>query len=374
MTLPIRICMIGAGRVGKLHSGTLKRHVPGGDVVALVDPWAEVRDATGDEFGIERRFASLADALDAVDFDAVVITTPTPTHRELAVLAAEHGKHVFLEKPMALSLAECDDILRAVSHHGVLLQMGFMRRFDPDFAAAWERIQGGEIGEPMMIKSLTHGPGLPPPWATDLRTSNGNLAEVNSHDLDTVRWLMASNPRRMYVEVANFKGAERGVTSEHFYDNMFATVKFESGALGNISGVCPCDYGYDSRVEIIGKKGIMTIGQLQGEAIVVCTDRERGLVTPIFRRWPDRFRWGYIQELEHFVACIQQQRPPKVTGEDGRWAVAMVLAGTQIDPRRVARFIYKRLWIMSEDRNLTQSSLRAPSTQSSNSSWRSLRT
>ena len=329
MTLPIRICMIGAGRVGKLHSGTLKRHVPGGDVVALVDPWAEVRDATGDEFGIERRFASLADALDAVDFDAVVITTPTPTHRELAVLAAEHGKHVFLEKPMALSLAECDDILRAVSHHGVLLQMGFMRRFDPDFAAAWERIQGGEIGEPMMIKSLTHGPGLPPPWATDLRTSNGNLAEVNSHDLDTVRWLMASNPRRMYVEVANFKGAERGVTSEHFYDNMFATVKFESGALGNISGVCPCDYGYDSRVEIIGKKGIMTIGQMQGEAIVVCTDRERGLVTPIFRRWPDRFRWGYIQELEHFVACIQQQRPPKVTGEDGRWAVAMVLAGTR---------------------------------------------
>ena len=329
MTLPIRICMIGAGRVGKLHSGTLKRHVPGGDVVALVDPWAEVRDATGDEFGIERRFASLADALDAVDFDAVVITTPTPTHRELAVLAAEHGKHVFLEKPMALSLAECDDILRAVSHHGVLLQMGFMRRFDPDFAAAWERIQGGEIGEPMMIKSLTHGPGLPPPWATDLRTSNGNLAEVNSHDLDTVRWLMASNPRRMYVEVANFKGAERGVTSEHFYDNMFATVKFESGALGNISGVCPCDYGYDSRVEIIGKKGIMTIGQMQGEAIVVCTDRERGLVTPVFRRWPDRFRWGYIQELEHFVECIQQQRPPRVTGDDGRWAVAMVLAGTR---------------------------------------------
>ena len=329
MTAPIRICMIGAGRVGKLHSGTLKRHVPGGDVVALVDPWAEVRDATGDEFGIDRRYASLAEALDAVDFDAVVITTPTPTHRELAVLAAERGKHVFLEKPMALSLAECDAILAAVDRHGVLLQMGFMRRFDPDFAAAWERIQGGEIGEPMMIKSLTHGPGLPPPWATDLRTSNGNLAEVNSHDLDAVRWLMASNPRRMYVEVANFKGAERGVTSEHFYDNMFATVKFESGALGNISGVCPCDYGYDSRVEIIGKKGIMTIGQMQGEAIVVCTDRNHGLVTPIFRRWPDRFRWGYIQELEHFVECVQQQRPPKVTGEDGRWAVAMVLAGTK---------------------------------------------
>jgi myo-inositol 2-dehydrogenase/D-chiro-inositol 1-dehydrogenase/scyllo-inositol 2-dehydrogenase (NAD+) len=325
----VRICMIGAGRVGKLHSGTLRRHVPGGDVAALVDPYRPALDATGEQFGIERRYTSLEDALDAAEFDAVVITTPTPTHRDLAVLAAERGKHVFLEKPMALSLAECDDILTAVERHGVLLQMGFMRRFDPDFAAAWERIQGGEIGEPMMIKSLTHGPGLPPPWATDLKTSNGNLAEVNSHDLDTLRWLMASNPRRMYVEVANFKGAERGVTTEHYYDNMFAMVKFESGALGSISGVCPCDYGYDSRVEIIGRKGIMLIGDMKGESVVVCTDRDHGLVTPIFRRWPDRFRWGYIRELEHFVACIQAERPPLVGGQDGRWAVAMVLAGTR---------------------------------------------
>ncbi|MBW7959519.1 MAG: Gfo/Idh/MocA family oxidoreductase [Candidatus Promineofilum sp.] len=329
MKSTVRICMIGAGRVGKLHSGTLKRHLPDGDVVALVDPWQEVRDATGEQFGIDRRYASLEDALTECDFDAVVITTPTPTHRQLAVLAAENGKHVFLEKPMALNLEECDAIIEATERHGVILQMGFMRRFDPDFAAAEERIRGGEIGEPMMIKSLTHGPGLPPPWATDLKTSNGNLAEVNSHDLDSVRWLVGSDPLRMYVEVANFKGDERGVTSEHFYDNMFATVKFKSGALGNISGVCPCDYGYDSRVEIIGKKGIMQIGQMQGEAIVTCIDRDRGLVTPIFRRWPDRFRWGYIQELEHFIECIQTERSPKVTGVDGRWAVAMVLAGTR---------------------------------------------
>ncbi len=325
----VRICMIGAGRVGKLHSGTLRRHVPGGKVVALVDPLRAILDATGDQFEIDRRYASLEEALEAVEFDAVVITTPTPTHRDLAVLAAEQGKHVFLEKPMALTLAECDDILTATAAHGVILQMGFMRRFDPDFAAAWERIQAGEIGEVMIIKSLTHGPGLPPPWATDLKTSNGNLAEVNSHDLDTTRWLSASTPLRMYVEVANFKGAERGVTSEHYYDNMFATVKFESGAMASISGVCPCDYGYDSRVEIVGKKGIMQIGELKGEAVVVCIDRDHGLVTPIFRRWPDRFRWGYIRELEHFVDCVRAERHPIVTGEDGRWAVAMVLAGTK---------------------------------------------
>lgn len=329
MSRPVRICMIGAGRVGKLHSGTLRRHVPGADVVALVDPVEAVRNEAGEQFGIETRYASLAEALDKSEFDAVVITTPTFTHRELAVQAAEGGKHVFLEKPMALNLAECDDIMQAAERNGVALQLGFMRRFDPDFAAAKARIEAGEIGEPMVIKSLTHGPGIPPAWATDLKRSNGNMAEVNSHDMDCTRWLMDSDPVRMYAEVTNFKGAERGVTTENYYDNMLVNVRFASGGLGSISGICPCDYGYDARVEIVGKKGIMQIGQMQGEAVVVCINRDEGLVAPIFRRWPDRFRWGYILEMEHFVDCVVNERSPKVGGVDGRWAVAMVLAGTR---------------------------------------------
>jgi myo-inositol 2-dehydrogenase/D-chiro-inositol 1-dehydrogenase/scyllo-inositol 2-dehydrogenase (NAD+) len=321
--------MLGAGRVGKLHSGSISRYVSGATVTALVDPATDILDETGTEFGIDGRFASLEQALDQAEFDAVVITTPTFTHRELAVLAAENGKHIFLEKPMAMNLEECDDIIKAADKGGLLLQMGFMRRFDPEFAAAAERIQAGEIGEPMMVKSLTHGPGLPPPWARDLKTSNGNLAEVNSHDLDCTRWLLGSNPERLYVEVSNFKGDERGVTAEHFYDTMLATIRFESGALGNISGVCPCDYGYDARVEIIGKKGIMQIGEMKGQAIVACINRDQGLITPIFRRWPERFAWAYIHEMQGFVECIIEEKEPIVGGLDGRWALAGVLAGTK---------------------------------------------
>jgi myo-inositol 2-dehydrogenase/D-chiro-inositol 1-dehydrogenase/scyllo-inositol 2-dehydrogenase (NAD+) len=321
--------MVGAGRVGKLHSGTINQFVPNATVTALVDPAEAMLNETGNEFGIDGRFASLEEAIDKTDFDAVIITTPTFTHRHLAVLAGDHGKHVFLEKPMAMTLAECDEIMAATEQKGLVLQLGFMRRFDPEFVAAAERIQAGEIGEPMVIKSLTHGPGLPPAWANDLKTSNGMLAEVNSHDLDCVRWLMGSNIDRVYVETANFKGDERGATAEHFYDNMLANIKFESGALGNISGVCPCDYGYDARVEIVGKKGIMQIGSMQGMDVVVCIDREQGLVTPIYKRWPERFAWGYIYEIQHFIECIQTGQPAKVSGEDGRWAVAGVLAGTK---------------------------------------------
>ena len=329
MTQVVNVCIVGAGRVGKLHTGTLRRYMPDSDVVALVDTQEGILHQSADEFEIEQRYTSLEQALDKSEFDAVIITTPTFTHKQIAVLAAENRKHVFLEKPMAMDLEECDAIIQACEKHGALLQLGFMRHFDPDFSLAHERIQAGEIGEPMLVKSLTHGPGLPPPWARDLTTSNGNLAEVNSHDLDATRWLMSSNPQRIYVEVANFKGTERGVETENYYDNMIASLKFESGGLGSISGVCPCDYGYDARMEIIGKKGIMIIGDLENNSLTVGIDRDTGLVTPIFRRWPDRFRMAYLNEIEHFIQSIRNDTAPIVTGEDGRWAVAGVLAGTK---------------------------------------------
>jgi len=320
---------VGAGRAAKVHANSLVHHIPGGELSAIVDSSREALNATAELYGLEKRYLSLEDALVANDFDAVVITTPTFTHADLAVRAAKAGKHIFLEKPMALSLEECDAIIAAAHDNGVLLQLGFMRRFDPEFTAAAERIEAGDIGQPMMIKSLTHGPGLPPPWARDLTTSNGMLAEVNSHDWDTVRWLMGSDYERIYVEVANFKGDAHGVKTENFYDNALTSIRFKNGGLGSISGVCPCNYGYDARVEIVGEKGILQIGELKGQALVICTDRDQGLITPIYRTWPQRFEWGYIREMKHFVECVQAGIQPKVGGIDGRWAVAGVLAGTR---------------------------------------------
>ena len=132
------------------------------------------------------------------------------------------------------------------------------------------------------------------------------LAEVNSHDWDCVRWLMGANYERVYTEVANFKGAANQVDTPHYYDNALVNMRFESGGLGSISGICPCGYGYDARVEIVGEQGIMQIGELQGQAVVVCTDRDQGLITPIYRTWPERFAWAYIHEMEHFIECIQR--------------------------------------------------------------------
>jgi scyllo-inositol 2-dehydrogenase (NAD+) len=329
MINPIRVCLVGAGRAGQVHAESLLRSVPEGKLVALVETSAAAREKAGERFGIEARFESLAEAIDSAPFEAVVITTPTFTHRELTVLAAGHGKHILCEKPMALTIGECDEMIAAAERNAVILQIGFMRRFDPDFQAAFARVEAGEIGRPMLIKSLTHGPGLPPAWARDLRTSNGMLAEVNSHDWDTVRWLAGSNPERVFAEVANFKGQKLGVETPHFYDTALVSVRFESGTLAAISGVCPCEYGYDARVEIVGEKGLLQIGDIRGQSVVVCTDRDHGLVTPVFRTWPQRFASAYTGEMKHFLECIRTAAPPRAGGNDGRWAVASVLAATR---------------------------------------------
>jgi myo-inositol 2-dehydrogenase/D-chiro-inositol 1-dehydrogenase/scyllo-inositol 2-dehydrogenase (NAD+) len=327
--MTIKLCLVGGGRAAKVHGNSITRYNPRAEISAVVDSNSQTLKDTSALFGIENAFSSFEEALEKAQFDGVVISTPTFTHADLAVLAANSGKHIFLEKPMALTLEECDEIITAVKNAGVVAQLGFMRRFDPDFLAAEEKIRSGVIGKPMMIKSLTHGPGLPPPWARDLTTSNGNLAEVNSHDWDCVRWLMGSNPDRVYTEVANFKGEALGVKTKNFYDNALVSIRFQSGGLGSISGVCPCDYGYDARAEVIGEKGIMLIGTLDGQALVICNDKEQGLVSPIFKTWPERFKLAYINEMEHFVDCISNGTEPGVGLDDGRWAVACVLAATR---------------------------------------------
>jgi predicted dehydrogenase len=165
MSSPIRVCLVGAGRAGRVHANSLTYHTPGARLTAVVDAAGANRDAAGEDFNVDPqgRFATIEDALTDGEFDAVVITTPTFSHTPLAVAAASAGKHVFLEKPMAFTLEECDEIEAAARKSDVVLQLGFMRRFDPDFAGGGGAHRGRRDRAPMLIKSLTHGPGLPPP-------------------------------------------------------------------------------------------------------------------------------------------------------------------------------------------------------------------
>lgn len=326
----LNVLVVGAGRAGALHAVNLAESTPRARIAGVVDAEAQSARQLADRVGAAYAGAAVEDALGhCVDFDAVVISTPTFTHRELAVTAAAAGKHVFCEKPMALDAAECDAMIAAARDAGVTLQIGFMRRFQPEFVEARRRIDAGDVGEPMVVKSLTRGPGLPPRWAWSLERSNGMLAEVNSHDFDSVRWLAGSEIERVYAEVANRKGASRGVDHADFYDNAVVTLRFASGAVGTIDGTCPADYGYDARVEVLGTEGLLVIGDVRGQALLEVRDRDQGVRQPVHRTWPERFDAGYRAEMRAFVAAALDGTDPMVSGADGRAAVAAVVAANR---------------------------------------------
>ena len=326
-TAPVKLAVIGAGRAGLLHAVNAQRWVGATELACIVDADPVTREKSSAELGVPG-FETFEEAEGRASFDAVVITTPTSTHCDLSLAAAGACKHIFCEKPMALTLEECDRMAAACEKAGVVLQIGFVRRFQPEFVEAKRRVDAGEIGRPMLVKSLTRGPGLPPAWAHDIQRSNGLLAEVNSHDFDSVRWLAGSEIERVYVETANFKGAERGVTAAGFYDNAIVSLRMASGTLGMVDGACPADYGYDARAEILGTEGMILIGDNRSLALLQARSRGSGEIAT-YSSWPERFEPAYREELRHFAEVITNGGKAAVGAADGRAAVAAVLAANR---------------------------------------------
>lgn len=311
-----------------VHAFNFRYRLADVELAAVVDADEALARERADELGVSLVFSSVESALSQADLDAVCIATPTFTHASIAVAAAQAGKHILCEKPMALTLDEADVMIAAARQADVVLQIAFMRRFDPAFRAAREQIEAGAIGDPIMVRTLTRGPGLPPRWACDPATSIGMLAEVNSHDFDTVRWLAGSELSRVYAEAATLKAPQLEEEFPGFYDTVVVNVRLTSGALAVIDGCCPVGYGYDARAEVLGSTGVLFIGELRERALVRCT-REDGVVTKQFTAWARRFEVGYLAEDEHFVNCIRTGEPPEVTGEDGRRALEGALAATR---------------------------------------------
>lgn len=321
------IGLIGAGRAGLIHGRNFSHRVEGAALVALSDPHEPMREAAGAELGLASCYERYEELIEDPKVDAVVIVTPTKFHRDIAIAAAQRGKHILCEKPMAMSPHECAEMIEAAAQAGVVLQIGFMRRFSKPFQEMKRRIDGGEIGDVVSVRSLTHGPSLPRRWMFDLKASNGPLAEVNSHDIDTIRWMTGSEVMEVFALGGNFRSPEARGEFPDFYDNVTLLARFANGMQGTISGAQGVAYGYDSRCEVLGTKGILFSGSLQSLAFTQATSE--GLLSPIVTSWRDLFAEAYLAEDQEFILSIREQRPPKVTGLDGLRAVEVVNAGNE---------------------------------------------
>ena len=322
----IGICVIGAGRAGLIHARSIARHVSQARLVALVDTQRETVETSCRELEVTRYYLDYRQALEDENIDAVAVVTPTVWHKEIAVASAKAGKHVFVEKPMAMNAAECDEMIGAAAENRVKLQVGFMRRFDESFMAAKEQVDLGIIGRVVLVKSLTRGPSIPQQWQYDISASNGTLAEVNSHDIDTLRWLTASEFQELHAIAGNYRCPDAREDYPDFYDNVSLLARFDNNCQGIIDGAVSVGYGYDARVEILGTKGVIFVGRTYQHSTVTCSS-DSGLVRPFVKSWSSLFLDAYRAEEQDFVLSILEDREPRVTGLDGKRAVEVVIAG-----------------------------------------------
>lgn len=320
----LRILLAGAGRAGLVHGGNLVAGTPGGRLVGVADPSSQARERAARDLGIDWTVADPVAAATSEDVDAVVVATPTFAHAEVAIPALRAGKHVLCEKPLAASVEQGRSIAEAAARADGVFLLGFMRRFDPAFVRAAERIAAGDIGRPLLVRSTGRGPGLPPDWAWDPERSQGLIAEVNSHDLDTVRWLSGQE----FVRVHAFgRAAKRPDLRERFpgfVDLVVASFELDQGGLAQVDGACPADYGYDARVEVFGSEGTLLLGSpVRADPLLV--GRDRGQVDPV-RSWRTRFAEAYRAEDGHFVAAARGQEAPRTSAQDGLRALEAAVA------------------------------------------------
>ena len=325
MSASLRCGLIGLGRAGRIHAGNLAQRIPGAELTAVCDLDAQAVEDFAGEFDVAHRFTDYRAAVTDPSVDAVVIVTPTFLHCEMAVAAAEAGRHIFLEKPMALSVAECRQIIAAADRAGVRLQIGFMRRFDAGFRRAKALLESGEFGRVLLVKSTGRGPGGPGPWMYDLSQSNGIVAEVNSHDLDSLFWFTGARLKRVYAEAHNFKCPDARDSHPDFYDNVLAQFRFHDDTLGVVDGACPAHYGYDARVEILCERGVIFVGSAREHGVTHITV-DGQVCGEAVASWRGLFREAYAAEMADFVAAVHDDRPTSVTGADGLAAVEAVLA------------------------------------------------
>jgi scyllo-inositol 2-dehydrogenase (NAD+) len=317
----VGIAVVGAGTLGKRHAENV-RAIPGARLTAVVDSDLNRAKEVAAELGVELAAGCFEQIAGREDIHAVVIASPSKFHAEQIQAAARMGKHVFCEKPIALCLADALAASEVVSKAGVLLQIGFMRRYDPAYSETKRRIESGAIGDPIMFKSLGRD-RQPPPAAFYQGGVNGTLFSDSAiHDFDLARWLMNDE----IVEVHTFAGLLASPELAEFgdIDACLVNLRFGRGGIGNVESFRKSHYGYDIRTEIIGTKGTIQTGYLQHTASLTLT--ATGSWFERVDHWLVRFADAYRLELADFVYAIQKGGPTRVTGEDGVRALAAALA------------------------------------------------
>ncbi len=316
----IDIGIVGAGRMGRFYAELLANGIPGAELKAI-------SGSSGAAFAKNLHIEYYPDHVDLLRsaiVKAVIICTRTPSHAGLAIAAAREGKHIFLEKPIALTIEDADRVIEEALNHGVFLTIGFMRRFDPSYRYVKEQIDCKIFGTPIGIRGV-HRSTLPPDWVLKINEGGGLALDYLVHEYDLARWLLGDEIQTVYAVGGVLANHEKNNTIPDFIDQLAVLMQMENGATAALEACCAAEYAYDVRTEVLGSKGMATVGELKENHATTFLVNQ-GELQALNHSFLNRFEEAFRCQMEHFIACIQQDRQPLVTGFDGRAALCAGLA------------------------------------------------
>ena len=320
MTQSLRVGLIGAGRIGRLHAQSLASRVAGAELAVICDASPEQARTVAEVVRADNWTSDTAAVLGDPRISAVVIASPTPTHVPLIIAAARSGKAIFCEKPISLDLDTTDEAIAAVRAAGAYLQIGFQRRYDAAYQRAKVLVESGALGRVEFVRDAMRDPA--PPSAEYVAVSGGLYLDMTIHNFDAVRWLVGDEVVQVYALGATLIDPDIARLGD--IDTSVVTLRFANGCLASIENSRRAAFGYDVRTEIHGSLGAAFVGA-ERQTPILELSRE-GSKADHVQGFLERFGDAYVAELRDFVSRVATGRQPTVGGADARAALALACA------------------------------------------------
>ena len=323
MTEKMIVGVIGAGRIGKLHVENMLR-MDNVEVKTVFDPFAENARPWAEKNGIKNLVTDPNLVFSDPEINVVFICSPTDTHVNMINLAAEAGKNIFCEKPISFSDEETIKAYETVKKAGVKLQVGFNRRFDPNYNKVRELVKDGALGDLHILKITSRDPE--PPSVDYVKSSGGIFMDMAIHDFDMARFVAGSEVKEVFATGAALVNPEIATVGD--VDTALIQLKFENGALGIIDNSRQAVYGYDQRIEAFGSKGAAESTNETETRVKVSTSESVVSDQPL-HFFLERYNKAYIQEVQLFFDAIQNNEETPCTFEDGIMAQRIAAAAKE---------------------------------------------
>ena len=321
----IKIGIIGAGRIGRVHAENIAKFVPEMEIKTIADPYMSEETV---EFLRRLRIPNIVKDADVIlndpEIKAVVVCSPTDLHAEYAIKVAEAGKDVFVEKPVDYRIDRVKEVIAAAKKAGVKLQVGFNRRFDHNHQAVYEAIRAGKVGKVNLVKISSRDPE--PPTIDYVKVSGGIFYDMMVHDFDMARFLAGSEVTEVFAYGAVLVDPAIGEAGD--VDTAVVSLKFANGAMGVIDNSRKAVYGYDQRVEVFGSEGaVMDENDTPNNATYYGADGTSSSLC--YKIMWDRYTMAFAAEQRAFAEAVINGTETQVTGEDGLAPILIAAAATK---------------------------------------------